>query len=176
MRAAIALAAALGTVALASALTAQTMPPAQPTHMQISRAGSRSTVPGPASRFTGSVSVLPVFDAHDPGTVSAGTVTFRPGAHSAWHTHPRGQYLIVLAGLGWTQEAGGPIVEIHPGDVVWCPPGVKHWHGASPSSQLVQLSVQEALDGRNVEWLEKVADSDYAKGPPAPERGKKAAP
>lgn len=156
------------TVALATPAMAQNGQTAQPGHVQVFRAGSRTAAPGPASRFTGSASVLPVFDANDPSTVSAGTVTFQPGAHSAWHTHPRGQYLIVLSGVGWTQEAGGPIVEIHPGDVVWCPPGVKHWHGASATTGLVQLSVQEAVDGKNVEWLEMVADADYAKGPTAP--------
>lgn len=158
---------AFAAVALATPAMAQTAQTTQPAHVEVFRAGSRTAAPGPASRFTGSASVLPVFGAHDPSTVSAGTVTFQPGAHSAWHTHPRGQYLIVLSGVGWTQEAGGPIVEIHPGDVVWCPPGVKHWHGASATTGLVQLSVQEAVDSKNVEWLEKVADADYAKGPTA---------
>ncbi|WP_084455943.1 (R)-mandelonitrile lyase [Novosphingobium rosa] len=153
---------ALAAVTLATPAIAQS---AQPAHVEVYRAGSRTAVAGLPSRFTGSASVLPVFEPHDPSTVSAGTVTFQPGAHSAWHTHPRGQYLIVLSGVGWTQEEGHPIVEIHPGDVVWCPPGVKHWHGASATTGLVQLSVQEAVDGKNVEWLEKVADADYAKGP-----------
>ncbi|WP_458733114.1 (R)-mandelonitrile lyase [Sphingobium xenophagum] len=138
---------------------------AQTAHVEVFRAGSHPAVPGPAERFTGKVTVQPVFDPHSPSTVSAGTVTFQPGAHSAWHRHPKGQYLIVLSGVGWTQEEGQPIIEIHPGDVVWCPPGVKHWHGASATTGLVQLSVQEAVDGKNVEWLEKVSAADYAKGP-----------
>jgi len=99
--------------------------------------------------------------------VGGGIVTFEPGARSAWHTHPLGQTLIVTTGKGWTQCEGGPIVEIHAGDMIWCPPGHKHWHGATPTTAMTHIAIQEALDGKAVEWLQKVTDEEYLAGPPA---------
>jgi quercetin dioxygenase-like cupin family protein len=113
--------------------------------------------------FTGSVRVDPLFPANAPSRVSGGLVTFEPGARSAWHTHPVGQILIVTAGKGLVQRWGGPIEEIQPGDVVRIAPGVKHWHGASPTTGMSHIAIQEAVDGRNVDWLEKVSDEQYGK-------------
>jgi quercetin dioxygenase-like cupin family protein len=121
--------------------------------MEIKRNGSQPSQKGPNEYFTGTVRVDPLIQATDPSHVSAGCVTFEPGARSAWHTHPVGQSLIVTAGLGWTQCWGGPIEEIRPGDVLWCPPGVKHWHGASPKTAMTHIAIQEQLNGKNVEWL-----------------------
>ena len=129
--------------------------------MERSAARERPAVVGPSDRFTGTVTVRPIFDARPPGRTSAGEVRFAPGARSAWHRHPLGQHLIVTSGLGWTQVEGGPIVEMHPGDVIWCPPGVKHWHGATPTTSVTHIAVQEAEDGTNVVWLEKVSDAEY---------------
>ncbi len=128
---------------------------------QIQRAGSRDSVKGPADWFTGTVRIDPMFDAKDPSRVGCASVTFEPGARTAWHTHPLGQHIIITAGLGWVQEEGGPIQEVHPGDVVWFPPGVKHWHGAAPQCAMSHLAVQEAKDGGPVEWLEHVSDEQY---------------
>jgi quercetin dioxygenase-like cupin family protein len=135
--------------------------------MGISRAATRPITKGAGDRFTGAVQIEPVFDAHAPGRVSAGSVTFAPGARSFWHSHPLGQYLIVTAGLGWTQAEGGPIEEIRAGDVVWCPPNVRHWHGASATTAITHIAVQEAIDGSNVVWMEQVSDAQYAVGPAA---------
>jgi quercetin dioxygenase-like cupin family protein len=129
----------------------------------ISRAGSQPSAKGLADYFTGNVRVDPLFPANESMPVSAGYVTFEPGARSAWHTHPAGQRLIVTAGVGLTQEWGGPIVEIRAGDVVLCPPGVKHWHGASPHSAMTHIAVTGNVDGKNVEWMEKVTDEQYGK-------------
>ena len=134
----------------------------------VTRAGSRPSVKGPAERFSGVVRVDELFAAHPPSRVSGGSVTFEPGARSAWHTHPSGQTLIVTAGVGWVQRWGGPILEMRPGDVVWIPPGVKHWHGAAATTGVTHLAIQEAVDGHNVEWLEKVTDDQYAGKPPPP--------
>jgi len=133
--------------------------------MEIKRNGSRPSQKGPEEYFTGTVRIDPVVQAEDPSRVSVGCVTFEPGARSAWHTHPLGQNLTVTSGLGWTQRWGGPIEEIRPGDVLWCPPGMKHWHGASPKTAMTHLAIQEHLNGKKVEWLEKVTDEQYLAGP-----------
>src|SRR4051812_12328350 len=126
----------------------------------ISRAGSQKSTSGSAEFFTGAVTVTPLFPAR-AGFPSAGSVTFAPGARSAWHTHPAGQQLIVTAGKGLTQEWGGPITEIQAGDVIWCPPGVKHWHGAAPDSSMTHTAITPAVGEKNVEWMEKVTDEQY---------------
>lgn len=135
--------------------------------MKLFRAGSQASIPGPSEIFTGSVRIDPLAAATSPATVSVASVTFEPGARSAWHTHPLGQILVVTSGKGWTQCEGEPIVEIFPGDTIWCPPGHKHWHGASPTTAMTHISVVEALDGKNVVWLEKVTDEEYLIGPKA---------
>jgi quercetin dioxygenase-like cupin family protein len=132
--------------------------------MEISRNGTRPSAQGPADYFTGRVRIDPLFDARDPARASAASVTFEPGARSAWHTHPLGQRLVVTSGVGWTQVEGGPVEVIRPGDVVWCPPGVKHWHGAAATTAMTHLAIQEARDGKVVDWLEKVSDVEYSKG------------
>ena len=129
--------------------------------MQIKRVGSQPSSPGPSDWFIGTVRIDPLFEAPDPGRVGVGSVTFEPGARTAWHTHPLGQTLIVTAGCGWTQRWGGERQEIRPGDVVWIPPGEKHWHGASPTVAMNHIAIQEALDGKAVEWMEKVSDEQY---------------
>jgi quercetin dioxygenase-like cupin family protein len=129
--------------------------------MKISRVGSQPSGPGPADYFTGAVRVDPLFQAPEPARVGGASVTFEPGARTAWHTHPLGQTLIVTAGLGWVQREGAPVEEIRPGDVVWIPPGVRHWHGASATTAMTHLAIQESLDGKPVEWLEKVSDEEY---------------
>jgi quercetin dioxygenase-like cupin family protein len=131
--------------------------------IDIERNGSRPSQKGSPDWFTGGVRVDPLFQAPEPGRTSAGQVTFEPGARTAWHTHPLGQTLIVTAGLGWVQREGGPIEEIRPGDVVWFPPRLKHWHGASPTTAMTHIAVQESVDGKNVDWLEKVSDEQYRK-------------
>ena len=129
--------------------------------MDIKRSASRSSREGPAEWFTGQVRVEPLFQATAPGRAQGANVTFEPGARSAWHTHPLGQTLIVTAGRGFVQSWGGPVEEIHPGDVVSCPPGEKHWHGATPDSALAHFAIQEELDGKVVSWMEKVTDEQY---------------
>ena len=133
------------------------------TLMEITRAGTRPSRPGPADWFTGAVRIDPLFQAPEPARVSGGHVTFEPGARTAWHTHPLGQTLIITSGLGWVQRKGGPVEEVRPGDVVWFPPGEKHWHGASASTAMTHIAVQEAIAGKNVDWLEKVSDAQYRK-------------
>ncbi|MET3919066.1 quercetin dioxygenase-like cupin family protein [Variovorax sp. OAS795] len=135
--------------------------PAAGAAQQIARAGSQPSAAGPAEYFTGRVRVDPVWPATEALNASGGMVTFEPGARSAWHTHPAGQRLVVQSGLGLTQEWGQPVQEIRPGDVVWCPPGVKHWHGAAPFTALVHLAVTGTVNGKNVEWMEKVTDAQY---------------
>lgn len=127
--------------------------------MDIKRAGSQPSTKGNAAWFTGTVRVDPLFQTAAPARVAK--VTFEPGARTAWHTHPLGQTLIVTDGLGLAQRHGGPIEEIRPGDIVWFPPNEKHWHGASPTTAMTHVAVQEALDGKVVEWMEKVADAQY---------------
>jgi quercetin dioxygenase-like cupin family protein len=129
--------------------------------MQITRNGSRPSAKGPAEYFTGTVRVDPMFQAGDPARVSGGHVTFEPVARTAWHTHPLGQTLIVTSGLGWVQAEGGPIEEIRPGDVVWIPPALKHWHGATPTTAMTHIAIGEFQNGKNVDWLEKVSDEQY---------------
>ncbi len=129
--------------------------------MTIIRKGDRSATKGSDATFTGSVSVEMLFAGSDPSRVSGGSVTFQPCARSAWHTHPLGQALIVTAGKGWVQQEGGEKIEIVAGDVVWTPPGVKHWHGATAATAITHIAIQEALDGKAVEWLEKVTDEQY---------------
>jgi quercetin dioxygenase-like cupin family protein len=131
--------------------------------MKIERNGSRPSTKGPQDYFCGSVLVEPVFQVGDPMRLNAGSVTFEPGARTAWHTHPLGQTLIITAGLGWVQTEGGSIEEVRPGDVVWFPPGEKHWHGATPTTAMTHIAVQEALNGKNVDWMEKVSDMQYNK-------------
>jgi quercetin dioxygenase-like cupin family protein len=133
--------------------------------MQIRRAGSQPSGKGPADWFTGTVRIDPLFQAEDPGRVAGAAVTFEPGARTAWHTHPLGQTLIVTAGAGRVQRDGGPVEEVRPGDVVWFPAGEKHWHGASPTTAMTHIAVQEALDGKAVEWMEHVSDDQYQARP-----------
>ncbi|HUC61914.1 MAG TPA: cupin domain-containing protein [Alphaproteobacteria bacterium] len=129
--------------------------------MEIARNGSRPSIKGASENFTGTVRIDPLFRSPGPAPFGGGLVTFEPGARSAWHTHPCGQTLIVTSGLGWTQCWGEPKVEIRPGDVVSCPPGKKHWHGATATTAMSHIAIQESLDGKSVEWLEKVSDAEY---------------
>jgi quercetin dioxygenase-like cupin family protein len=129
--------------------------------MNITRTGSQPSAPGPAEWFTGSVRLDSPFKGTAPARVSGAIVTFEPGARTAWHTHPLGQTLIVTAGSGWAQREGSPIEEIRPGDIVWFAPGEKHWHGASPTTAMTHIAIAEALDGKVVEWMEKVSDEQY---------------
>jgi quercetin dioxygenase-like cupin family protein len=126
-------------------------------------AGSQPSIKGSSDFFTGSVRVDPLFPANESAQFSGGQVTFEPGARSAWHVHPAGQHLIVTAGVGWTQEWGGPVVEIRAGDVVWCPPKIKHWHGATPTTAMSHIAITGTVNGKNVEWMEKVSDEQYRK-------------
>jgi quercetin dioxygenase-like cupin family protein len=127
----------------------------------IARAGSQASVKGPAEDFTGNVRVDPLFPANETASFSGAYVTFEPGARSAWHIHPKGQHLIVTAGVGRTGEWEGKVDEIKAGDVIWCPPGVKHWHGASPTTAMTHIAITGRLDGKSVEWMEKVTDDQY---------------
>lgn len=129
--------------------------------MEIQRVGTKPSAAGPGDYFTGMVRIDPLFPAREPTRTAGNLVTFEPGARTAWHTHPLGQTLLVTAGCGRAQRWGGPIEEIRPGDVVWFPPGEKHWHGAAPTTALSHVAIQEALDGRPVEWLEQVTDDQY---------------
>lgn len=129
--------------------------------MEIKRSGSQPSGKGPAEWFTGTVRIDPLFQAPTPARVTGSTVTFEPGARTAWHTHPLGQTLIVTFGRGWVQRDGGPIEEVQPGDVVWFPPGEKHWHGATPTMAMSHIAIQESLDGKVGDWREKVSDVQY---------------
>ena len=129
--------------------------------MHITPADSRQSGPGPTDWFTGSVRLEMLFNAHDKDRVQGASVTFEPGARTAWHTHPLGQTLVVTAGHGRVQRWGGPIEEIHPGDVVWFEPGEKHWHGAAPDTAMTHTAIQEVQDGKTVDWMEKVSDEQY---------------
>src|SRR5436305_8520491 len=133
------------------------------TPMEIKRSGSQPSGKGPADWFTGTVRIDPLFDAPEPARVRSASVTFEPGARTAWHTHPLGQTLIVTAGCGWVQCERSTIEEIHPGDVVWFPPNEKHWHGATPTTAMTHIALQEALNGKVVDWMEKVSDEQYRK-------------
>jgi quercetin dioxygenase-like cupin family protein len=161
------LAATGGLAALASAEAAAETP-AQATAttprigtMDIKRNGSRPSNKGSADYFTGAVRIDPLFQAPEPARAAGASVTFEPGARTAWHTHPLGQTLIIISGLGWVQREGGPVEEILPGDVVWFPPGEKHWHGATPTTAMTHVAVQEALNGKVVDWMEHVSDEQY---------------
>jgi quercetin dioxygenase-like cupin family protein len=129
--------------------------------MDIRRAGSRPSGKAPAEYFTGTVRLDPLFEAPNPARIRAVSVTFEPAARTAWHTHPLGQTLIVTAGCGWAQRWGGKVEEIRPGDVVWFPPGEKHWHGATPTTAMTHIALQEELGGKTAEWLEQVSDEQY---------------
>jgi quercetin dioxygenase-like cupin family protein len=131
--------------------------------MKIWQSGSRPSRKGPAEWFTGSVRVDPLLDAEAPARASCASVTFEPGARTAWHTHPLGQTLIIIAGAGHVQTWDGPLLEVRPGDVIWFQPGEKHWHGALPTVGMTHIAVHEALDGKTVDWLEPVSDEQYLK-------------
>jgi quercetin dioxygenase-like cupin family protein len=131
--------------------------------MDIKRSGSEPSAKGPAEYFTGSVRVDMLFRPQEPSRTSGAYVTFEPGARTAWHTHPLGQTLIITAGFGWVQREGGPAEEVRPGDVVWFPAGEKHWHGATPVTAMTHIAITETLDGKNVDWMEKVSDDQYRK-------------
>lgn len=132
--------------------------------MDFQRNGSRPSTKGAAESFTGSVRIEPLIQTTPPARVGGATVTFEPGARTAWHRHPLGQMLIVTAGCGLVQSEGGPVMKIRPGDVIWCPPNEKHWHGATSTTGMTHIAIVEALDGKVVEWLEHVTDKDYAAG------------
>ncbi len=132
--------------------------------MKITRSGSQPSARGPAAWFTGTVRVDAPFQADAPARVGGATVTFEPGARTAWHTHPLGQTLLVTFGLGRAQREGGPVEEIRPGDVVYFEPGERHWHGASPATAMQHVAVAESLDGKVVEWMEQVTDEQYSAG------------
>ena len=132
--------------------------------MEIKRAGSRPSGKAPGDHFTGAVRMDPVFQAPEPARAYMANVTFEAGAHTAWHTHPLGQTLIVTSGCGLVQSWGGPVETIRPGDVVWCPPGEKHWHGATSTTAMTHLVVLEMMNGKNVDWLEPVTDAQYQAG------------
>ena len=156
----------LAGLAAAGGAAAQTpMVATQPRNgaMQITRAGSQPSTKGPPEYFTGSVRIDSRFQGSAPARVGGGIVTFEPGARTAWHTHPLGQTLIVTSGGGWVQRQGGPIEEVRPGDVVWFPPGLKHWHGATPTTAMTHIAIAEALDGKSVDWMEQVSDAQYGK-------------
>jgi quercetin dioxygenase-like cupin family protein len=129
--------------------------------MDIMRSGSQPSGKGPAEYFTGAVRIDPLFNPPGPARIATALVTFEPGARTAWHTHPLGQTLIVTAGCGWAQREGGPVEEIRAGDVVWFPPGERHWHGATATTAMSHIALQEKLDGSAVDWLEHVGEADY---------------
>jgi quercetin dioxygenase-like cupin family protein len=129
--------------------------------MEISRVGSQASKRGPAEWFTGDVRIDPLFDRNDPARIAGASVTFEPGARTAWHTHPLGQTLVVTAGCGWVQREEGHVEEIRPGDVVWFPPGEKHWHGATATTAMTHIAIQGKLDGKAVDWLAHVTADEY---------------
>jgi quercetin dioxygenase-like cupin family protein len=131
--------------------------------MEITRIGAQSSAKGPEDWFTGAVRIDPLFAPNEARRAAAASVTFEPGARTAWHTHPLGQTLIVTSGCGWVQREGGLIEEIHPGDVVWFEPHEKHWHGATPTTAMTHIAIQEQLNGKVVDWMEKVSDEQYRK-------------
>ena len=133
----------------------------QDSKMNITRVGTQPSAKGPAEWFTGSVRIDPLFQPHAPARAVGASVTFEPGARTAWHTHPLGQTLLITAGCGWVQREGGPVEEVHPGDVVWFSPGERHWHGATATSAMTHVAIQEQLDGKAVDWEEQVSDEQY---------------
>jgi quercetin dioxygenase-like cupin family protein len=157
--------AAASSISIPAILRAQAVPSTQrkETKMEIKRSGSQPSTKGPADWFTGAVRIDPLFEAPKPARVRGASVTFEPGARTAWHTHPLGQTLIVTAGCGWVQCEGSPIEEIHPGDVVWISPNERHWHGATSTTAMTHIAIQEALDGKVINWMEKVSDEQYHK-------------
>jgi quercetin dioxygenase-like cupin family protein len=144
--------------------------------MEIKRAGSQPSAKGPAEWFTGNVRIDPLFQAPDPALVQGASVTFEPGARTAWHTHPLGQTLIVIAGCGWAQREGGPVEEIRPGDVVGFSPSEKHWHGATPTTGMTHIAIQEKLNGKVVDWMEHVSEQQYRSEENKPHSGAKREP
>lgn len=146
---------------VAAAMLAGEMPAHASRQIVVTPAGSRPSTIGPEKNFTGAVRVDDRFEGTDPARISGGTVSFEPGARTAWHTHPLGQTLIVTSGVGLVQHWAGPVQTVRPGDVVWIPPGVKHWHGASPANSMAHIAFSEALDGKSVDWLELVSDEQY---------------
>jgi quercetin dioxygenase-like cupin family protein len=157
-----------GTVIIRTGLAAersQGRPASAQDTIGVTRNGSRASQRGPAENFTGAARIDPLFDPNDVANAGAAYVTFEPGARTAWHTHPRGQRLVVTAGVGRVQRWQGPLDEIRPGDVVWIPAGVRHWHGASPTTAMTHVAIQEALNGSVVTWLEKVSDRQYGVAP-----------
>jgi quercetin dioxygenase-like cupin family protein len=148
-------------LALLVSASADTKTPHMETRMEITRAGSQPSTKGAAENFTGAAVITPLFRSNDHLRASAGSVAFEPGARSRWHTHPAGQTLIVTSGVGWVQEWGGKKQEIRPGDVIWTAPGVKHWHGATTTSPMTHIAIQEGVDGKVVDWLEQVTDEQY---------------
>jgi quercetin dioxygenase-like cupin family protein len=130
-------------------------------NIEITGTGSKPSVKGPTDWFTGATRIDPLFDPNESARAGAAQVTFEPGARTAWHTHPLGQRLIVTSGLGWVQGEGGPVQEIRPGDVIWFPPGLRHWHGATPTTAMTHIAIQEQLNGKVVDWMEKVSDAQY---------------
>lgn len=151
----------LGLGLIAAVVPAASGQQAETPQQRVVRAGSQPSSSGPASFFTGRVRIDPVWAADKDLNASGALVTFEPGARSAWHTHPAGQRLVVVTGVGLVQEWGKPMQEIRPGDVVECPPGVKHWHGAAPGVAMTHLAVTATIDGKNVDWLEQVSDEQY---------------
>ena len=129
--------------------------------MEITRTGSKPSIKGPANWFTGSVRIDPLFDANNSRRAAAANVTFEPGARTAWHTHPLGQTLIITTGIGWVQREGSPVEEVRPGDVIWFEPNEKHWHGATATTGMSHIAIQENLNGKVVEWMEKVTEEQY---------------
>jgi quercetin dioxygenase-like cupin family protein len=149
---------------------------AQGATMEITRAGTKPSGKGPAEWFTGTVRIDPLFAAIEPSRAAGNAVTFEPGARTAWHTHPLGQTLVVTSGVGQVQREGGPVEEIRPGDVVQFAPGEKHWHGASPTTAMTHIAIQEALEGKSVDWLEHVNDAEYARENTQKQTAKRGAP
>jgi quercetin dioxygenase-like cupin family protein len=129
--------------------------------MEITRAGSQPSTKGPGDWFSGTVRIDPLFQPKESARTAAASVTFEPGARTAWHTHPLGQTLIVTSGVGWVQREGGSVEEIRPGDIVWFPPGLKHWHGATTTTAMTHIAIQEAQNGKMVDWMEKVTEEQY---------------
>lgn len=157
---------------LTAAYAAQQRLPAEPLEgakqMEITRREDMTTAEGPAAYFTGRATITGLFQREVPSRLTGAIVRFEPGARTAWHKHPLGQTLVVTEGVGWTQVEGGPILEFRAGDIVWCPPEIEHWHGATPHEAMTHVAIQEAKDGKNVTWLEHVSDEEYLAGPRKP--------
>ncbi|MNH07521.1 Cupin domain protein [compost metagenome] len=151
---------ALATMLLAAMSSHAADIPSEKT-MSVVRNGEQAAIMGAPGNFVGNARIDPLFPVRAPSKVSAGAVTFQPGARSVWHTHPLGQTLVVTAGMGWIQQENGEKIVIKPGDVIWTPPGVKHWHGATATTGMSHIAIQESLDGKNVEWLEPVTEAQY---------------